>query len=90
MSHLWVLDIKWSYLNQYLPPMAPFRTNVWEDFQIPQLEYGQQGLQSKLNQPETAVTLFPLRSSRENGEGKVDTGHFVPKIFGQNKGRETL
>lgn len=69
---------------------GPFRTNVWEDFQIPQLEYGQQGLQSKLNQPETAVTLFPLRSSRENGEGKVDTGHFVPKIFGQNKGRETL
>lgn len=69
---------------------GPFRTYVWEDFQIPQLEYGQQGLQSKLNQPETAVTLFLLRSSREKGEGNVDTGRFVPKIFGQNKGKDTL
>lgn len=90
MSHLWVLDIKCFYLSRYLPPMVPFRTYVWKDFQIPQLAYGQQGLQSKLNQPEIAVTPFLLRSSRENEEGKVDTGRFIPKIFGRNKGRETL
>lgn len=84
--HTWgFLDIKWSYLSQYLPPMVPSRTYVWEDFQILQLEYGQQGLWSKLNHLQTATTLFLLRSSRENGERKVDTDHFVPKISHQNK-----
>ena len=65
--------------------MVPSRTYVQGDFQILQLDYGQQELPSNTNNPQTVATPFLLRCSRENEERKVDADHLLLKVAGQNK-----